>query len=92
MRLTIYIERQKRRIRRAKMKKSRICTDDCRKCPFISCNFHPLFADMTDETRRRELSYVSSSIEVPPKRKFNPRINVFSNEQTLDPEKHPFFW
>jgi len=69
-----------------------ICADGCKRCPFISCNFNPWFADMTDEDRREELSYVSSSIEVPPKRKFNPRINVLMQEQILDPEKHPFFW
>ncbi|MDY6795779.1 MAG: hypothetical protein SWK76_10985 [Actinomycetota bacterium] len=47
------------------MRKSRICTDDCSKCLFFSCNFHPMFVDMTDETKRRELSCVSSSIKVP---------------------------
>jgi len=72
--------------------KASICADECKRCPFISCNFHPLFADMTSEAGRRELSYVPSSIEVPPKRKFNPRINVLVKEQLLDPEKHPFFW
>lgn len=72
--------------------KASICADECKRCPFISCNFHPWFADMTNEDRRKELSYVSSSIDVPPKRKFNPRINVLVKEQLLDPEKHPFFW
>ena len=69
-----------------------ICSKECKRCPFISCNFHPWFAELTSEAGRRELSYVSSSIEVPPKRKFNPRINVLAKEQILDPEKHPFFW
>ena len=58
------------------MRKSKICVEDCSKCPYVTCNSHPSFVDMTHEISRRELSRVSGKAKSAPKGNTSPRINV----------------